>query len=50
MNQEYTLIKASRLIDVQNSKVITDAAVLLKEAKIISKIENTENLKHTFFS
>ena len=52
MNQEYTLIKASRLIDVKNSKVINDAAVLLKETKIVSagpaaslKIPTTANLK-----
>lgn len=36
MNQEYTLIKAPRLIDVQTSEVIKDAAVLFKETKIVS--------------
>ena len=36
MNQEYTLIKASRLVDVQASKVINDAAVLLKKTKIVA--------------
>ena len=36
MNQEYTLIKAPRLIDVQTSEVIKYAAVLFKETKIVS--------------
>ena len=36
MRQEYTLIKASRLVDIQTSKVINDAAVLLKKTKIVA--------------